>query len=385
MSLRKKISTRLRINSHQRFKEPVLVIESDDWGMLRHSGRFDEVAHIGKLKKWAYDDLESTEDLDDLYKVLGTYSDRFDHPFKITANFIVENPDFEKTIAANYKQLYTTPITQSPSLEKWKQGRDQGVFWPQYHGRFHFNFTSILEGIQKPDSTERALFNAGFHGGLNNLEGSDWNDHSEYVQWKKSKELPIGDLKDWISKGLDIFEEVFGFKSQSVIAPHYVFTPNTAEAFRLSGLKYIQGGNHQYFPSPGGQMNTRKFPLGSNYYKGLTMLCRNVKFEPARGKAEWDVDAAYQACLTSFKKGVPAVLDSHRINYSGRMKEEGLQKLNSLLNMLEKHKPVVLSSDELGEAIAGNGKFISNTSKKEFSLSPLGTKVPKAIANKIVN
>src|SRR6185295_19321114 len=93
--LRKKIQRETRYLSHVKFEEPILVFESDDWGMERKpAGRV--IQKFAEPGEWADEQTESIEDLQCLYETLTKYHDAHGRPACITANFIMANPDFDQ-------------------------------------------------------------------------------------------------------------------------------------------------------------------------------------------------------------------------------------------------------------------------------------------------
>lgn len=95
---------------------------------------------------------------------------------------------------------------------------------------------------------------------------------------------------------------------------------------------------------------------------GQCRLIRNVQFEPSRsmfqGKSVDEcVDAAFAEIETVFRRRQPAVVCTHRVNYTTRVDERhrefSLEALDGLLRRLAERYPdcEFMTSDELGSLI----------------------------------
>ncbi len=356
MSFNKRIKSKIRQLSALKCKQPIVLFQSDDWGMVRSPENKDFIPKFGEPKVWAYDHLESVVELELLYQVLSRYKDaNQNHPI-MEANFIVSNPDFIATKAVNYQSIILKPITQHPELiRKWKEGIKKRIFIPQYHGRLHFNYDKMLEMVQN-DPVSREIFDLQLHGGLNNYKRGSWTLHSEYQKWEDGSEMSFERLSQWLNSGILDFYNAFGYLPKSTISPQYVFTPRTAKAFAELGFKVVQGTNMQMYKK-GNRKISKNIPTGSEYYKGLVALSRNLKFEPSRGHKDWKYDSAIKKCKQLIDKNIPIIIDSHRINYIGEFAEEGREDLDKLLNSLTRLGCIFLSSVEFGDAIMNNGLY----------------------------
>lgn len=356
MNIKDRIKSRLRVLTALKCKQPIVLFHSDDWGMVRSPKDKSFITKFGEPKVWAYDQLESVEELELIYNILSKYKDsNQNHPI-IEANFVVSNPDFSATKKADYQSIILKPITEYPELiKKWNEGIKRRVFIPQYHGRLHFNYDKMLDMVQN-DPVSKEIFDLEFHGGLNNYKQGNWTLHSEYQKWEDGSQLPYEQLLKWLNEGISDFHKAFGYSPKSTIAPQYIFTPTTAKAFVEAGFKTIQGTNMQMYKK-NNRAISKNIPTGSVYYKGLVALSRNLKFEPSRGHLDWKYEAAIMKCKILIKKNIPIIIDSHRINYVGKFAEEGREELDKLLANLTKLGCLFLSSEELGDAIRNNGTY----------------------------
>ena len=347
-----------------RSKRHIVVFESDDWGALRMPSLevYEKLLAEGyRVDKNVYernDSLAREDDLCALFEVLHRYKDRnSNHPI-ITANCAVANPDFGKIKSDDYQHYYYEPFTETlkrykgceHSFELWKQGMTEKVFMPQFHAREHLNVARWMHDLQNNDADSRHVFDYGVMG----LFPKD--------QYKNYYQVALDDsvyqlqpLNDVVSEGLDLFENIFGFKSKTFIAPCYTWRPELERTLFEKGVIGLQGMVYQR--NPGGKP-IRHF-MGSQNGFGQVYTIRNCFFEPAQGSDKAD-------CLNrmkyAFRWNKPAVISLHRLNFIGAINEknrsENLQQLGSLLSDILKQWPDVefLSSDQLVELVKVNRK-----------------------------
>lgn len=352
-----------------RTKRRIIVIESDDWGAIRmpsstvRNNLFS--GQVGMYNAQTYDrvdNLADSEDLQALFKVLQKYRDhKGNHPI-VTANTIVANPDFEKIKASEYKNYYfekfTTTLEGYPNhqntLKTWKKGIQTGVFRPQLHGREHVNVALWLKALKNKEiDVLKAFENKTWPARLISGERLDiaYNyEHHEQLQF----------VLDSIEEGATIFEEIFGYKSKSFIAPSYTWCSIIEKKLNLLGIKYIQGGLYQKYPikviKDTNKVKKRHFTGQKNRLQ-QTYLMRNVHFEPTLTNEVDIVTRCLKDIEIAFKCNKPVIISSHRLNFIGNIEKENrdntLIKLDQLLAGIMERFPNVefLSSDQLGDAI----------------------------------
>lgn len=383
MKIKGRINARLSMLTALKSKQPIVIFQSDDWGMVRAPKNKDFITNYGAPKVWAYDQLESVEELELLYQILSKYKDANQNHPMIEANFIVSNPDFIAAKKLEYQSIPLIPIANYPELNiKWKEGIKRRIFIPQYHGRLHFNYDKMVSMIQN-DTVSKEIFDLHFHGGMNNYKQGGWALHSEYQKWDDGSEMSYSQLLKWLETGISDFYKTFGYYPKSTISPQYVFTPTTAKAFAEIGFKAVQGTNMQMYKR-NNQKISKKIPTGSAYYKGLIALGRNVKFEPSRGNIDWCHEAAIKRCKMLIQKNVPIIIDSHRINYVGKFAEEGRNGLDKLMRELTQLKCLFLTSEEFTEAITSQGIYHEfGTNKKRKIEFENNSKITQLIRNQL--
>lgn len=360
-----------------------MVFESDDWGKV--AGREDGIypAEFGERTDWSHDRLENEAELETLYALLESFKNDFERQPAFTANFIVSNPDFEKTILDKYRRLHLQSIDENfPQLhKKWIDGISRGVFYPQYHGRLHYNTDRYLYALQNDEKT-KFLFDQGINGGMENFSQTKKNLYSEYFRTDLSSS--VLDLNSWIESGLKDFERIFRIKSASTIAPNYYIHPSNFENLADCGIQFLQGGNKILYTQNGTEFHCN-FCQGTKFNQKLTILARNHKFEPKRNKLEWQADFSIQAAKHWFKIGAPVVIDTHRFNYVSGFAENSLRQLRKFLEAMRSVQDLrILTTPELGQAITNNGLYTDVFSCKEKQLTPKDNFVRK-LARKFVS
>lgn len=347
----------------------ILVIESDDWGSVRMPSRevYEEFlkkgVRVDKDPYCRYDNLATAEDLEALFEVLDSVKDKNGHPAVLTANSVVANPVFEKIKESGFHEYYYEPFTETlkknpahdGAWELWQQGMRAGVFHPQLHGREHLNVKKWLRTLQAGDEVTKLAFDLGTFGLTSAVDARIKKNYMGAFNSGLDEDMPEYDAI--ITEGQQLFEQLFGYKSESFIATTYTWNPKIEPILYCNGVKYLQGMVHQHIPLD----DDTTFSWKKNNYTGrkspagLTYITRNCYFEPSH------FSTAYQDCLNrikiAFRWNKPAIISMHRLNVIGSIEEsnrtKNLSDLRMLLQTIIKHYPDVefMSTDQLGNVI----------------------------------
>lgn len=340
----------------------IVVFESDDWGSIRMSNKkdWDSLRKLGyavdKRPYERFDTLESAEDLEALFDVLRKYKDcNGNHPI-ITANMLMANPDFEKIEQSGFLNYYFEPIAEtykhyfgdSKVLDMLRQGYEEGIIMPQSHGREHFNVTQWMRGLQSNDEDLMTAFKYG-------MCGIAPKNHPEQGNQLMNALLAIDEpnqkeIEKIVVEGLNLFEQLWGFHSQTFVAPCYCWNERIEQVLYNENVKLIQTSriNKKAYCSP-----KRYFYSGMHTDGGLLYSIRNCVFEPATVPGKSDVDALMAQIENVFKRNRIAVISTHRINYVGGIdinnRDKTLHLLQEFLTRLLKKYPNVefMSSEKL--------------------------------------
>jgi hypothetical protein len=354
-----------------RTNRKIVVIESDDWGSIRMPSktvlsRLDIQGYIPQDDFYnRFDSLASENDLSNLFDVLSSVKDRNDRSAVITANTIVANPDFKKIEDSNYQSYFYEKFTDTmkkypnhgKSFDLWNEGIERGVFHPQFHGRDHVNTTAWLKKLKRNDR----LAHTAFKNKLLGLRDAANNQSREYYFMRA---LDYSDMNDLtfkvkaIEDGLHLFNQIFGYRSKSFIAPSYVWDDSVEKILKFNGVDYIQGIRLQKKPVLNKIELVNKIHfLGNKSSYNQIYLVRNVFFEPSLGYSNQIVENTLNRINTAFKWNKPAIIGSHRINYIGfideKNRDQNLVLFQLLLKNIVKKWPDVefMTSDQLGQLI----------------------------------
>jgi len=365
----KAIIGRIRWASHWRCAEPIVVFESDDWGMQR-GGNLAAFQPYGEVKDHTAEQTETSISLKAMYDVLAGFIGRNARPAVFTSNFITGNPDYAAIEGDGFKKYADIPIGENKNLlSKWKEGINRHVFYPQYHGRSHYWIENWLKDLRDDVPGARNLFYQRQNGGLALLKNANWRYHSEYINWQNGEILSGDKLRIWLNVGLNYFEDAFGFRPQSTIAPHYSLPLSTMKIFEQLGFRFIQGGNYHILRNAQtGEGLYLNHALGERAADNMIFLARNVRFEPRPSRPEMGLETAWRSIERCFKSDIPVIIDTHRINYTGPWQRESRQALSSLLKRITQYQPHFLTSVELGQAIVNNGNYLDVWSQKAHKL-----------------
>ena len=350
-----------------RTKRKIVVIESDDWGSIRmpsidvYEKFIEKGFNIGNTDYNRLDTLENNDDMALLYEVLHSHTDSLNNPAVITANIVVGNPDFDKIRESNFSDYFVEPVSETfrkyPKRDKvlnlWHEGYKNRLFHPQFHGREHVNVVRWMEALQK--RTPEIMFT--FDNQTTFSGDGDYN-FMEVLDYNTQDDIKL--MKESLKQGLDMFEELFGYRSKSFIPPCYTWDSNVEETLSQAGVKYIQGLFVQLVPTGTFDNYTRKYhSLGSRNKFGQRYLLRNCFFEPSLTKTNAPVNECLRRIDLAFKWNKPAIISSHRINFMGDLdptnRAVNLKLLDDLLKGIIKRWPDVefMTSDQLGDLIVG--------------------------------
>ena len=355
-----------------RTNRKIVVIESDDWGGERTPTKsvYDNLLHKGLKVDLCpfskFDSLESSSDLEALFKVLSKTRDKHGRPAVFTANFNLANPDFNKIKESKFSEYsyieYRAVLNKygrnGNVLDSIRQGIDAGVFFPQNHSREHISTHIWLEELKNGNKGLLLGFDHEVYG-LSRVTSNDIKKYhlaSQLFRDEKEKEYVAKAMEDSVK----LFNELFGFKPLSFIAPVYTWNRENEIMMRQNGIKLIQSSHFQNkFEVAASNSLTRTFRvLGETNSDNQIYLVRNCVFEPAITPQNNNVTQCLKEINMAFIMNKPAIISTHRLNYIGSLSEvnrtSNLKMLNELLTGIKKMWPDVefMSNVELGKIIA---------------------------------
>ncbi|MGB4205645.1 MAG: hypothetical protein WBJ84_08500 [Bacteroidales bacterium] len=326
----------------------LVVIESDDWGSIRMPSKevFEEYSGLGyNIKSDPYnrfDTLANSTDLNALFEVLNKYKDRSGNHPVITFNTVVANPDFNRIKATNYTEYYYEPFTETLKryypdenvFAIWQQGINQRLIYPQFHGREHVNVPLWLELLRNGNKPLLDAFELGFWGIPQKLYSPA---RSIQASFYSAKPEHLAEYKTTIKEGLKLFEQLFGYKSQTFIANNFIWAIELNETLAEMEIKGLQGMHYHIFPKNNSKIGLNRVFTGKrNVYKQIYTI-RNCQYEPSQTNSRFDnINNCLRDIQRAFFWKKPAIISSHRINFTGSINEDN-RKHNLLgLNILLK-------------------------------------------------
>lgn len=365
-SLHNRLLTKYYSNKDFRTNRHIIVFESDDWGSIRMSNKyaFDELLKMGyavdKRPYERFDTLESPKDLEALFNVLVRYKDtQGNHPI-ITANMLMVNPDFDKITQSGYDTYYYEPILETYRryfgddnvLSLMREGINEGVFMPQFHGREHFNVAHWMRGLQNGNEDFLTAFKFNMCGIAPKVNPQNGNQLMNAL-WANNEEEQSG-INRIVADGLKMFERLWGFRSESFVAPCYRWNQSIERVLNEGGVRLIQTIRRN---NPAYLSSSRYFYQGQHNDLGQTYSIRNCVFEPATNEGGSTVDSLINQVCAIFNQHKIAVFSTHRINYVSGIGEQNRERTLELLDgflatVLRKYPDVeFISSNKLLEVL----------------------------------
>lgn len=358
-----------------RTSRKIVVFSVDDYGNVRvHSKKARKKMNEEGLKIKSrfdtLDTLETREDIEMLFETLQSVQDKHGNPAVFTPFAIPCNINFEKMAETGYTEYFfeLLPDTfrklseMNPDAYKgaWrliKEGIDQGLMVPQFHGREHFNLKVFKEKLRDNDHTVlTALKNRSY----TSISGSGYDSISTLAAFNFHEFHENEQLQKIIEDGIRAFEDVYGYKPENFMAPGGREHPVLHETLLDCGIRYLDTplvkSEHQ-----GEGKYKRVFNYtGKQNELGQIFLVRNVLFEPSENESiDW-ADYAMNQIEAAFRWNRPAIISSHRVNFCGLIdpdnRSRGIASLEKLLNRIVSRWPEVefMSASSLGRLIENN-------------------------------
>ena len=358
-----------------RTKRHIIVIESDDWGSIRMSSKesFNTLKQsridVDKNHYNTNDSLESNTDLQMLMEVLSKHKDATGRNVVMTGVNIVANPNFDKIRENGFTQYVYEPYTETckkyPDHDKvhdlWRQGIQERLLVPAFHGREHLNTQGWMRALQNGCKSTILAFDHGVTGISRGIDGLKLGSYQAAFDIDTLADLEY--QKEVLKTGLDLFEELYGYRSKFFIPTNGPFNNQLETVVKKLNVDYLGTGKIQLEPLGNNQYKKNVRYLGKKSNEDLMYMTRNAFFEPNSwehsSSKKW-VNDCLKEIEIAFRWHKPATISSHRVNYIGWLNEynraNGLQKLDELLGQIIKRWPDVefMTSSELGDLISKN-------------------------------
>jgi hypothetical protein len=358
-------------------KRKIVVLSVDDYGNVRvNSKQARTNMDAAGLKIYSrfdlLDTLETKQDLEQLFAVLNSVKDKNDRSAVFTPFALPCNIDFEKMAADDYRHFYyeNLPVTyrklakEQPEAydgawELWQEGISKGFLKPQFHGREHLNLLVLNDKLTKRDpQLLAALKNKSF----TSISDDDYPTMSSTAAFDFFDVNDNEQFKPIIEEGLQLFEEVYGYRSNYFTPPVYQIHHSLFSTLKENGIEYIDLGLVRKEHQGQSKYQTSFNYIGKKTKENLTIMVRNIVFEPTDERGlDW-VNFTIKQIERAFRWNKPAIISSHRVNFCGHIdpknREKGLTALKNLLDEIVKKWPDVefMSADELAETLKNKRK-----------------------------
>lgn len=331
---------------------PVVIFESDDWGV----GSEDQVSALV-----------------DLLQLFSQYQDQNHHHPVLTLGMILAEPDVDRISLENQTYYYRDLGDERyhDLVKVIKKGQQQRIFSVHLHGMEHFWPDSLMNSVQK-SSVEQWLFATDSDRGVIITE-----DLPAYLQsrWCDTSVLPSVPLKEQeiaraVEAEIKCFNKVFEQQPKVVVPPTFVWTDQVIKQYLLHNINC--------FITPGKQFvgRDREGVLQSNgrtFYNGDTepgsdvlYLVRDIYFEPKlRHKAE----RVLTDIINRTNCARPSLIEMHRFNFLSD-KQSSLKELKVLLTKICKQLPetLFLSAEELAASYQEKNCLVDSAVKRFWVL-----------------
>jgi len=328
-----------------RTPKKLISIQSDDWGSIRIPNKkiFNKLENDLNLNNCSYskyDSLETANDIHAIVDVLNFIKLKYNKKPIITLNYLSCNPNFERIRKDNFCAYYPEKVQTTyenydgyENALKYINGDYQTYFDPQFHGREHLNPEMWLELLKHDQRIRLAFDHDIFALGYNNIKDIKYPYLASFMKLN-----PDDSFEKVIEEGLQLHSKTFKNRAMSFIAPVYVWDVDLENSLKRNGIKTIQGLFKRKISS-----ELKSNP--ANVYRRKKLNCnnqlqnvRNCFFEPST-KLDYDwVNECLRDIEVAFKWNRPAIICSHRLNFTGRLdiynRNKNLELFKSLLESI---------------------------------------------------
>jgi len=351
----------------------IVVISVDDYGNVRLDSKkarekMNDKGLKVKSRFDAYDSLETKEDLEVLYETLSSVKDKNGRFAMFTPFAMPCNIDFERMAKEGYKgyqyeRLPDTfnklsardPNTYQGTWDLWKEGMNNSLMVPQFHGREHLNIKVLEEKLAKNDSEVLTALENRSYTSISNSGYDTISYTAAFDFWNVDENKFLSTI---IDSGIDEFKKVFGTSPLNFMPPTSKIHPMHLPKVFERGIKYIDTNLIHKQHLGNGKYATSVNFTGKKIKESQVYLVRNVVFEPtSKGDSTVSVKIALDQIKAAFRWNRPAIISSHRVNFCGHIDEnnrkQGISALKELLKGITELWPDVefMSANELGDII----------------------------------
>jgi len=345
----------------------ILCFAVDDYGnvLLNSKQSLERLLKKGLLSTSRFeqlDALDTREDYEMLFEVLSRRKDINNRNPVFTTYALPANINFEKVLGHQEKYEYELlPQTYNKlsledkdykgAFELLKEGINNNLIKPQFHGREHLNVELFNYLLDKKDPFFMENLKQRSYAGIPKHPKKPTVRYTRaFAFWDENEtESHLDIIKD----GLRCFEEVYGYKSITFTPPALQIHPKLLFKLKGTELQSIDKPRNSKHHLGKGKFKTTKHKTQLENVEDLVTIVRNCVFEPNSSQSINWVDYTCDQVAAAFRLKKPAIISSHRVNFCGKIdpknREVHLKVLNQLINKILLKFPDVefLSVDEL--------------------------------------
>lgn len=349
-------------------KRKLIVIESDDWGSIRTRSRrdYDKMLRLGLNVDAShftkYDCLESNQDLERLFNVLTKFKDKNGNHPVFTPMCVVANPDFNKIKENGLKNYYYEPFSETCKkypehdqvLNLWKEGINEKLFVPEFHGREHLNPARWISALKRNDKGLKILFDHQSIGATRYM-GKLVSEH--LAAFDPECETDINYFDEVVKTGAKLFYNLLGYHPRHFVASNKPEPKKLEKTLKEAGIKSLIRYKLQKNPLGNDKFSYEFNWLGKINKHDQLIITRSCGFEPSDPSLKNWSEHCLNEIQNAFFWHKPAVISTHRVNYIGgidyKNSDSGLRELEILLNEIILRWPDVefITSNKLNEII----------------------------------
>lgn len=351
-------------------KRKLIAFAVDDYGNIRLKNKMarERLYSKGVVLNGRFDHLDALdtrEDFEHLFEVLNFVKDRNGSSAIFTPYALPCNTNYEaslklgkyvpENLTTTYARLSSEdPIAYEGAYQLLKQGIQEKLIRPQFHGREHLNvllFNALLN--DKDPSLLSNLELQSMAGISNHLSFPDVTFNQSFAFWKE-EEVEIH--KEIITDGLLQFKNVYGFPSLTFTPPAQQLHPSLYQYIIAEGLLAVDKVRATKRHLGEGRYISERNVMGISKRADYVTIVRNCVFEPTDRDIDW-ANFTFNQIKTAFFWNKPAIISSHRVNFCGHIdpsnRKKGLGALKLLLQKITKTWPDVefIAIDDLAQLI----------------------------------
>lgn len=294
-----------------------------------------------------YDTMETREDLEILYEALSSVKDSNGRNAVFSPLAVPCNINFEQIAEEGYEQYRyeflpetfmklasLQPKAFTGAWDLWKEGINNGLMVPRFHGREHLNIKVFNEKLKIKDKEILTVLKNRSYTSISSTGYKTIGYTGAFHFWDPKENQAF---KKIIKTGLDAFEKVFGYRATTFNAPAGNESSTIYPYLKKGGIQIIEvpfiKKEHLGF----GKYRMKLYYTGNKDNNKLLFSIRNVIFEPtANYSIDW-VSYALKQIEIAFRLKKPAIISSHRVNFCGHIDPKNRQKgINALKMLLKK-------------------------------------------------